>query len=566
MARKKRKPKTPAPEMGPQPLDVYLFLQSEVMATHAFAQGKIVPESALVAIRQARRVLAGEAGPGAEINTAAMARTHSDLAALVAPARPGTLLLIERFQHQKQFGAWLGVVPLIRRLILLALFLLIGLITVSLSPKINYEHLGRGMFGHAGTELLLNLLLLLFASGLGATFSGLYTTINAVKSLQYDSIEEISFFVRFTMGLITGLFITEIIPIDMDPEGSGDGSAGAIGKVTMAVLGGFSAHILYGILTKMVKSFESMVGEGDDMLKEIGRLDSQVQKQIAAQAAARDREVLAVANEAPPVVAPTVIVPTPAVAAETPSPLPPPAPPAHSGIVDGPPVEGWEVPSLLERSAFFTQAHPSLARNVPPVPRAQAFSGALAKYDRGGSEDIYDDAKVKGGWRSMTELEREQKVYWRACKNTVDYMVGNAGFRDTGSGNAIALLAQTTQNGAFHLAQADSYDRALASLNDTLARRIPVVAGVSYGKKKGWRSSGQNHFILIVGRSADEKGQCYLFFDPGRSYDIGSDTTANRLYIGKDPAGNSHPYFISGKHAKSSKDYILCEVRQMARK
>lgn len=565
MGRKKEKSGKAVKELKPQPLDVYLFLQSEVMATYAFAQGKTVPESTLTAIRNARKVLSGEKGPGVTINTSVMARTHSDLAALVAPARPGTLLLIERFQSQKQIGAWLGVVPLIRRLILLALFLLVGLITVSLSPDINYEQLGRGMFGHSGQELLLNLLLLLFASGLGATFSGLYTTINAVKGLQYDEIEEVSFFVRFTMGLITGLFITELIPIDIDPSGEGDGTSGAIGKVTMAVLGGFSAHILYGILTKMVKSFESMVGEGDDMLKEIGRLDSQVQKQMASQAAARDRQPVMETAPAAEVAHP--------VASEQPSPgaapsISPPSskPPANSGILSGPPVQGWEVPTLLSRDAYFTQAHPTLARSVKSIPRHLAFSGALAKYDKGGSEDIYNDAKVKQAWRSLDQVGREKKVYWLACKNTVDHMVGNAGFRDTGSQNAIALLKATTQAGKFHLAKADSYDAAVASLNENLAKRIPVVAGVSYGKGAGWRPSGQNHFILIVGRSQDAKGQCYTFFDPGRSYEIGSDTDANRLYLGKNPEGNPHAYFISGKLAKSKKNYILCEVRQMAPK
>ncbi len=535
------------------PLDVYLFLQAEVMAGYAFSQGKIVPDNVVNTLASARRSLSKNAASGEQIDTAALTRTHAALSALVAPARPGTLLLIERFRNQSKRGAWLGAVPLLRRLIILSVIMLVGLISVSLSPNINYQELELGMFGHSGLELLLNLLLLLFASGLGATFSGLYTTINAVNSMQYDEIEAVSFFVRFTMGLITGLFIAELIPMDMDPSAGGGGASGAIGKVTLAVLGGFSAHILYGILSKMVDSFQSMVGEGDDMLKEIGRLDSQIQKQVAAQAAERDRQRATEKRQKA-----TANANLPSTPAPTPTPIPTPTPKPSL-----PPITGWNVPDLLKSTDYYSQAHPTKANGVNSVPRKTAFSGALTKYDHGGSKSIYDESKVRPDWKNYDTVGREVKVHWLACKNTVSLMATNAGYKDTGLSNAIGLLRASTEGGKFVLNKAETYEQALDDLNKNLQARIPVIVGVSYGVKAGYSEWGQSHFILIVGRGQDEKGRYYTYFDPGRGNSGGFNTKLNRLYINMDPDGQPHPYYISGYRGDKKKKYILCEIRRM---
>jgi hypothetical protein len=570
------------------PLDVYLFLQSEVMAAHAFSQGKIVPDDVVKTIEYARGLFNTQSSAVDEMDTAALTRTHAALSALIAPARPGTLLLIEHYRTQKTFGAWLGTVPLLRRLIVLSVIMLVGLITVSLSPNINYEELQLGMFGHSGFELLLNLLLLLFASGLGATFSGLYTTINAVNSSQYDEIEAVSFFVRFTMGLITGLFIAELIPMDLSAgAGGGATGAGAVGKVSLAVLGGFSAHILYGILSKMVNSFQSMVGEGDDMLKEIGRLDSQIQKQVAAQAAERERQRLAekkqkAAAKAQVLPANSSVSANPSVSVSVnPSVSASPSlsanPSASESVSVGasvsagaspranalPPITGWEVPDLLQPKDYFSQGHPSVTKGVNSVPRAIAFSGVLVKYDRGGAENIYDDEKVKADWKKLDQTAREVKVHWLACKNTVSYMAKNAGYRDTGLAMAHGLLESATEGGKFVLRKAATYDQALADLDKNLQARIPVIVGVSYGVQAGYSKWGQNHFILIVGRGEDAKGRYYTYFDPGRGTTDGHNTQRNRLYIHKDPDGQPHPYHVSGNLGGKGKKYFLCEIRRM---
>ena len=66
----------------------------------------------------------------------------------------------------------------------------------------------------------------------------------------------------------------------------------------------------------------------------------------------------------------------------------------------------WSILALLSSSQYFSQAHPSLCRGVQPVPHSVAFSGALAKYDRGGSSDIYDEAKAK--WKGLSIEKREE--------------------------------------------------------------------------------------------------------------------------------------------------------------
>lgn len=556
------------------PLDAYLLEQSEILAKYAFTQGKRVPDFVLSTLRTARTRL--DSFPdSAEVNVVAIAKAHAALSLLVAPAKPGTLLLIHNTKKRNPVLSVLGEVPLLQRLTFLAFFLLVGLISVSLSRLVNFEDLTKGMFGNTGIPLLLNLTLLMLASGLGATFSGLYTTISAVKRRQYDFGESVSFFVRFAMGLITGLFISELIPIDLDATDKG--SSGAIAKVTLAVLGGFSAHILYGILSKLIESLRAMIGDGEDMLKEIGRIDAQAQLRAAeqrakaaalaekrraqaqkahTQAAAGSAQAPAgvqgdATNQAPKAPTPAAQIP----AAQTPNAKEP----AHQPSGD------WDIGPLLKPEQYFSQAHPSLlqGKGVKEIPRGVAFDGKLKKYDHGGTQDIYDDVKApKGGKWGTTTHSRELQVYWRACKNAANYMVKAVGYENPSSDGSINLLQQDSTS--YALSRSSTYDAALELLNRQLSQCIPVIVGVSYDDgEAGWSKSGQDHFVVIVGRGSQDGKHFYTYFDPGRTGPDGHNLQTNRLYLNQAPDGSAHDYYISGKRGDQKRDYVLCEVRTM---
>lgn len=222
--------------------------------------------------------------------------------------------------------------------------------------------------------------------------------------------------------------------------------------------------------------------------------------------------------------------------------------------------DGWTIAPVLSKGEYFSQAHPGLVRGVKPVPRAVAFSGALKKYDRGGSQDIYDESKVKKSWQKLSITKREQKVYWRACKNTATYMARQKGYADTGSTGSLQTLVEEGKGAATQRKAAQSFGGAVSRLDQLLEAGIPVVAGVDKGKR-GLNASATDHFIVIVGRGVDANGKYYLYFDPGRTYAAGSDTSKNRLYVGKNAQGESQTNTIAGQSGKHA--YTLSEVRQM---
>ncbi len=176
-------------------LEGELLRECEAMAKYAFASGMKVPGTLvqtlddlanLVLSRSGKTPQANLDSPGSEKQEAAdtpapqnqprdsvkeLAAIHGRLSEIVAPATPRTLLLLATESAKGGFWKFLGPVPLVRGLMLVAILSLIALVCTSLSPQVD------GSMDWAkewGWSLLLEELFVISAAAIGASFFALF--------------------------------------------------------------------------------------------------------------------------------------------------------------------------------------------------------------------------------------------------------------------------------------------------------------------------------------------------------------------------------------------------------
>jgi hypothetical protein len=189
--------------------------------------------------------------------TKTLSRIHGQLAQIVKPALPQTLRLIHE-QTVKKKGRWsfwgnwkkkLGPVPLVQNMVITAIISLIAYISFSV---------GADAFKPSDTSMLIttmdslaDLLVLLCAAGLGASYLALYSANRFVVEGTYDPKYNSSYWIRFVLGLISGVILAEVISqLNTNLE--------QFGKDLLALIGGFSASVVYRILTRLVEAVESI--------------------------------------------------------------------------------------------------------------------------------------------------------------------------------------------------------------------------------------------------------------------------------------------------------------------
>lgn len=222
-----------------------MLLECEAMAKHAATSGSKIPGSLIGLLEDTSQ---GNAAPDlTQLSTA-----HAYLSKLVAPATPRSILFMARGVRKKGFWRLLGPVPLTRGLMIAAFLSLIALVALSLSKDvdgtINWQQ-------EEGFKLLLKELFLLSAAGLGASFSALFQANYFIVKGTFDPKYDISYWSRFALGLISGMILAMLVPIDDDGRN--------FSKPILAMLGGFSVTVVYRVLTRMTAAVESLV-HGDE--------------------------------------------------------------------------------------------------------------------------------------------------------------------------------------------------------------------------------------------------------------------------------------------------------------
>ena len=222
-----------------------LLKESYTMAEYAVSSGLQIPPSVTVLLGTSAKSLdAYDSSNESDRRNLAkeLTRVHGNLARIVAPARPGTLQLFED-QKAKTGFARLGAVPLIRWMIIAALISLISFLVLSILRDVYALTLL--------SDRLSENLILLAAAGMGASYLALYQANRFIVEGTFNPKHNNSYWIRFVLGLTAGVILAQVIS-------EATGTLEDLGKTMLALLGGFSAAVVYRILTRLVEAVESI--------------------------------------------------------------------------------------------------------------------------------------------------------------------------------------------------------------------------------------------------------------------------------------------------------------------
>ncbi|MBI5771552.1 MAG: hypothetical protein HZA93_27510 [Verrucomicrobia bacterium] len=268
----------PDNEMG---LQNRLLSEAGAMAEAALSRGKDVPPKVITDIEAAKKARSGEQ-PVPDDLLANLVSAHHTLARLIAPATPRTMMLLQvEGRSSNAFLRLLGPISLVRHLMLAAAVSLLAFIAMCYTPYTNPDQGAyKSFLSLDGWQLLANIILYLSSAGLGASFLCLYKANRYVTEGTFDPMFEGSYWIRFFLGLISGLMLSVLVNEDalkevklLEP---------GIARVMFALLGGFSAELFYTFLSRFVEALKSLFhGSADELVK------TQVAREKARLAAAQ---------------------------------------------------------------------------------------------------------------------------------------------------------------------------------------------------------------------------------------------------------------------------------------
>ena len=218
-----------------------MLFAAEAMVRYALSSGQRLPDWVVDTVRQADttyRYAPDEEIPDFDL----LLRAHDALVRIVAPATPRTILLVSE-GHRSPLSM-LGPVRLVRQMLVAVIVLLVAFVLLAMSPEINPR--SGDPLTSSGLSLLLNELFFLALGGLGAAFSALFTAYRYISDGTYDPKYESTYWLRFILGLMAGLLLPALIPI------GGQAGDSTLTKPLLALLGGFSAAMLYRVLERLV--------------------------------------------------------------------------------------------------------------------------------------------------------------------------------------------------------------------------------------------------------------------------------------------------------------------------
>ena len=263
----------------------HLITESDAMFKHIAGQGNPIPPEipgCLYAMQQKQQAAAlNQSIAFSEQELQELAQMHQQLAKLIAPAKPKTIALMNKEAASPRLLYFLGPVTLVRRLSISAVISLLTIIIVSTSSQVNQVTINQGLFASEGVTLLLNQLFLLGCAGLGATFACLNQVNYYVKKGIYDPKFDSTYWTLVIMGLMGGLIIAELIPMQaLDPKDAAEITS--FGKPVAALLGGFSADVIYRILNRLVDMVNQFLGNtkvpDDKQADNVSQLNQQLEQ------------------------------------------------------------------------------------------------------------------------------------------------------------------------------------------------------------------------------------------------------------------------------------------------
>ncbi len=245
-----------------------LVMQCNVMLDYALKTGKTVEGYQVAPLEK----------PIEELHSKELLSVFNYLSVLVKPAIPGTLMLFEKNRQSNSKFKAVGPLPIVRAFMLVTIISLLALIGTSLSPRVNNETMMLSMLQGSGWPQVERLAFLLAAAGVGGSFYALFKMSGYIKEGTFDMKYAATYWSRFVLGLVSGVLLSELfvvfiedIPVTANTPTDSDAepltSAPYLIKPILAILGGFSANLVYRILNRLIDAVESLFkGSTDEQL------------------------------------------------------------------------------------------------------------------------------------------------------------------------------------------------------------------------------------------------------------------------------------------------------------
>jgi hypothetical protein len=219
----------------------------EAMTRYLLGSGRACPASVVRTLEEAQ-------GGGTPAMTALVA-AHTHLAKLVAPATPATIRMLDPGEAAR--WSTMGTVKLVRQMMWVAIGCMAAFVGLSLFRSVGAVEVD--LAHSAGGRLLLNELFWMASAGLGASFAMLFQVSQFITDRTYDPAYAPSYWIKLLLGVIAGFIL--VVFVAPEPAPAAAGAAAATQSFTrplLAMLGGFSASAVYGILTRLVEAVENL--------------------------------------------------------------------------------------------------------------------------------------------------------------------------------------------------------------------------------------------------------------------------------------------------------------------
>ena len=185
---------------------------------------------------------------------------HNILAKNIAPATPKSIKYLKKLNNKESSGGILfSKLPIIRNLIILALFFLALFIGTSLSSQVNQESLAKGVLANFGEPLLLNLIFICATSGLGVVFYLLKSVSEAIQKGTLMPEQSIYYVGLIVLGIMSGLILSEIVSTYNNGE-----SLTVFNSSVLALVGGFSSDAIFSILQGIINKIKAVFTSDSD--------------------------------------------------------------------------------------------------------------------------------------------------------------------------------------------------------------------------------------------------------------------------------------------------------------
>ena len=232
----------------------------EAMSLYALATGVGVPPDLMAQIDRALPNEGALEPAGSDSDMAALAVAHYGLTKLIAPAKPGSLLLLVEDRRGNPFWQTFGAVPLVRWMQAIAVLSLVLLLAISLSNRVNALNMTKGLLNLGGLDLLCVEIFLVAAAAVGASLANLRRLDKYISTCTYEQRFDSSYWTRLVMGVISGIILSQVVYaalVGSAPDAHN--TLSSFGQPVLALLGGFSAELVHDILTQFISVFGSLL-------------------------------------------------------------------------------------------------------------------------------------------------------------------------------------------------------------------------------------------------------------------------------------------------------------------